>query len=555
MRCYTRANCILGAFFVFVILSIIGYYGYYSFISRPHYRFDPKRSDIEFDGNTIVFHMRPEKFTALPYDKRAELLSLQISAVVDYVKARTQCADIVDVLCRLKKIAPGKIQITDKYDSELESVIRCNYLFSTHVRYSLAQEEFIKTMVSSLNREAGMRLDEKDFVRKMTGFSDTGFLRSHMTPDDVRYLERTMTCRDIARAAIGDMTRPDMEKLEALMDWTFVNVSGHFKRTVPGYEDFVDFNDIPLALMLRGMGDCDRSVWVLTRLAYHAGLRSHVVYLHRSGMEGEPSFHTVAEVRTDKGWMAVDPFNNLIYEKGVVRMSVDTDFFKHSRIYANHTSPKAFLPVMKIAETIVQFYIPGQRLFFDVKQSVSTFLVDEFGGGMPSDKPLNYLMAMSNSFAVKMDPYTVSFSRWEFPFWLRGYYYQNAYEIYKYRKLPFLAELREARLAQLLGLYEEAGKMFERLKDIHSEDPRFMEERDYFSILNEFYKKEFSAVERDVIEYRRVHPDSPRMTMLRYVLAHSLKQMNRIHDAMAVYPEGANFRGRGWIGRGIAVKK
>lgn len=543
-----RTGFVAGAVFGIIGLSLIGFYSFTSIqLASSHYRLDRNGSDIEFDGNTILFHMPPEKFTALPYAKRAQFLSQQVSAVVSYVKARTGHSDIVEILCRLKPVAPGKIQIMDECDSEWMSAISCNYLFSTHLRFSRAQGDFIQRMVSTLNQEMGMGLDEKEFLRKMTGFSDTGFLRDRMTPGDIRYLERTMTCRDIARGVIGDPTRPDLEKLDALMDWTFVNVSGHFERTIPGYEDFVDFNDIPLELMLRGMGDCDRSVWVLTRLAYQIGLESHVVYLHRPGAEGGASFHTIAEVRTDQSWKAVDPFNNLIYDKGIVGLSVDTDFFKHSSIYVNHTSPKSFLPIMKIAELIVRSYIPDQRLFFDIKKSVAGFLADVYGNDLPPDKPAKYLMAMSDNFAVQMGPYDVAFSRWEFPFWLRGYYYQNAYQVYKYRKLPFLAKLREARLSQVLGRYEEAGGLFETLKKTTDGDPRFMEERDYFIILNEFYKKEFKAVERDALEYRTAHPDSPRNIMLRYILAHSLKQMNRLHDARVVYPEGPNFQGRGRI--------
>ncbi len=516
-------------------------------VSMPPPGFDA-RTQLQFDGDRITVRMPPAEFLALPYAERAQIISRQISAVVDYVSARTGMSDIVNIVCRLDNPAPGVIQIRNDFDPACEDILKLNYSFSTNVRTSAVQERFIHTMISSLSADTSGHLDENEYIQKMHGFSDTGFMRRFLSDEAVQYIELAMTVRDIARAAIGGRNRSSREKIEALMDWVFVNVSNHFVRQAPGFEDFADYNDRPLGYMLRGMGDCDRSAWVLCRLADRAGMSAHVVYLHKPGEENRASWHTVTEIRTDRGWQAVDPFNNIIYDKSVLQLSREGDYFKRSWIFPNHVPPLAYLPVMKIADMICRSYIADLELFVDVKKTVYAYLSDEYGETTNPGKADQYVGLMSRSYAVQMMPDEVSLTRWEMPFWIRGYYYEGAFRTYKRKKLPFMAKIREARLEQILGHYDQAGKLFESLKnDTGESDPRFAEERDYFMILNAYYEQDYASVERDVPLYREKYPETPRNTMLRYLLAHSLKTTGDLLNARAIYPAEANFQGRGKI--------
>ena len=457
---------------LFVLLSLAVIAGFGIFISRwtvrPAAKFD-RALGIEFAGDRIVFHTTPEQFLALSYDQRADLISRQVSAVVHYVKALTGAFDIADVVSRPDSRGGAEFRIGMDPNSDLIQIMACNYAFSTNIRCHPNQAAFFRKMLTDLNRATGFDFKLEDFLDRACGFSDTDFMQADLSDGAKRYIARAMIIRVISRAIIGDGKHSAREKLERLMDWTFINVSNHFTRVIDGYEEFVDFNDIPLELMLRGMGDCDRSAWVLSRLAHHAGLEGHVVYLHRPGMEGRASFHTIAEIRTDRGWVAVDPFNDLIHEKGVVELSRDTDYFKHSWIFINSSPAQAFLPVMRLAEMICRIYVPDQRLFRDVRQATASYLADCYGSSVSPDKTMKLLQCMTGSHACRPASDEVSLTRWEFPFWMRGYYFQNAYLIYKYRKLPFLEKLRASEkfrdmpvaIVSVSGSQEKVRRAFE----------------------------------------------------------------------------------------------
>lgn len=503
-------------------------------------------SDVEFDGDRIVFHMPPDTFLSLPHERRAARIALYVSAVVDRVRATAGGRDIIDVANSLVFEANRTVRIRPAVREVLGGAFEWNYAFTTHVRYPDSQKRFIHKMVAYMNESAGRTLRYDEYLRKMTGFSDTGFLRAAVTDGPRWYIERSMILHDIARTVIGPEKAPGIQHLADLTEWTFINVSNHFVRRLPGHEDFADYNDIPLELLIRGMGSCDRSAWVLSKLAYHAGLESNIVYLHRPGQEGKSSFHTVAEIRTPEGWRAVDPFNNILYEKGVVELSRDTEYFRNCWIFPNHASPHAFLPVMKIAEGICRFYVPDQRLFFDIHETVSRYVADHFPDAR-LEAVARILENMCGGYAVRLDPDPVALTRWELPFWLRGYYFQKAYQDYKYAKLPFLKKIRDARIEQLLGHYRAADRKFAHLKQYENGDILFNEERGYFHTLNSYFNRDYTAVIRDARQYMTRYQDSPRNAMLKYVMAQSLIKLDRPGEAALIYPAGKNFESRGRI--------
>ena len=119
------------------------------------------------------------------------------------------------------------------------------------------------------------------------------------------------------------------------------------------------------------MGACDRSAWSLATLAYYGGLDCHIVYLFRD--PALPSNHTVMEVKTERGWQVVDPFNNRIYDEGAWDLSKKNPYYKNCSIYLNPVEAHALLPVVKLAEMICRAYVPDQRMFFDVEEAAKQF--------------------------------------------------------------------------------------------------------------------------------------------------------------------------------------
>ncbi len=71
------------------------------------------------------------------------------------------------------------------------------------------------------------------------------------------------------------------------------------------------------------------------------------------------------------------------------------------------------------------------------------------------------------------------------------------------------------------------------------------EERDYFLSVGLYYQGRDEAMVRAVADFKNYYSDSPRIQMLNYLLAHSLIRMGRRAEAIAVYPAGRNFSGRG----------
>lgn len=517
--------------------------------------------DLNHAGNAITFQLPPDSFTALSYLDRVKKLAEQARFVIHYAKGFTGCTDLTDILSRLKAVEPHTIVIQDAADSELARSFRNATRFSTNLVAYDRQEQVIRYFLDMIQSDDPSHSISYDHVRQRAfGFSESKHQSASMTSADSQYLERSMIYRDIAAAqgAGAKAGRTATEKLESLLDWTFLNASNHFERIKPPHGRFYDYNDRPLELMLRGMGSCDRSVWVLTTLAFHAGFDCRLVELFRESQF--VSFHTVAEVKTEQGWQVVDPYNNIIFKESAWAKSKTDPAYKRCSIFLNPIEPQALLPMMKLYEMLARMYIPDQRFYLDVQQAARTFVRDHvFPLGRADRIPSlaqEYLTAITEppagpseaSANPKITVGDVSLGRWDLPFWVRGYYSDNLFKKIKDANLPFLKTLRPARLHQLAGRYDEADRLFESIKHLPEDKTgMFHEELDYYRILNRFYKKDYSAVEQSVAQYRQTYPDGPRNTMLLYILAHSLEQTRRHGEAVQVYPKGANFEGRGKI--------
>lgn len=523
-------------------------YGFHIFSkSGPdRVRIDAALPDIEFQGRRILFHMPSEKFLALSYEDRVELLSDQIARVVDYVKTFTGNENIVDIVSCIRPTGPRTLSITTSKDREREKMLNDNFTFCNHVNETVGQQKIIRAAVELLNKgDSSPDFDLETYKKKLSGFSDTDFFNLRLSRGSKGYIQRAMIDRDIVLNVVGDMHRPDAEKIGALLDWVFVNVSNHFERNL-GRDKFNDYNDIPLELMLRGYGACDRSALVLDRLAWHAGLDAHIVYLYRS-MSADDSFHTVSEVKVDGFWKVVDPFNNLIYDQSALELSRRHDDFKNCQVMLNDQGAAAFLPIMCLADVLCRMHIPDQKLFHGIDQAIEAFVNDNYNYSAAVKMNLinSILNNTSKNISLALDPDPLVIGRWSYPFWLRAYYYNDMYQLAKYKKYPFLKKLRAARLEQVIGHYDRAGELFAVLKTDPDTSQIFREDRDYFIALNHFYKKEYAEVEKTALGFRKNFQASPRNTMLNYVLAQSFIRLGRAREAVEIYPKGRNFQGRG----------
>jgi len=476
------------------------------------------------------------------------------------VKSRTGCTRPRDIVGRLRARRAGEMVIVKDRDSTVVRAFDANTRFSTHLKYYDRQENAVKFFVD-LIRTMDPHPDSYafDVIRRKTfGFTSEEMRSTRLSGSAVQYMERALLYRDIAHAQGGVTDRPVSERVAALTEWTFVNVSNHFKQTTPTGGNFFDYNDVPLSLMIRGMGSCDRSAWVLATLAVHSGLPARMVYLFVDP-EG-PSSHTITEIKTERGWQAVDPYGNRIYPESVWSLSKSDPKYKHATLFLNPVEACAVLPMMRLAEMICRFYVPDQILFFDVWDSARTFVADHVAPGRPpheidglTDRLLSEILQLSpfsteDHVNPKVTIANIAVGRWDFPYWLRGYYTYNMFRKIKAEVLPFLSILRPARLLQLRGQYEEAAAALAALDNAPRDAIGMLhEQRDYFSILNHYYLNAYARVESDVARFEKTWPASPRLPMLKYILAHSLTRLNRSAEASQIYPSGSNFEGRGLL--------
>lgn len=481
-------------------------------------------TDIEFSGTTITTHFPAAQFILLPPDKRAELLSRQMDSIINEAQKHTGRTNLIDIISSLEVIDRGKIRISQQINLETRHTMNTHIKFSTRLPASEIQEKELKKLVDYLNKTKAGHFIYEENRRKMRGFSESELLDLRLSEDAKNYLQRAMIYHDIVQNILSGPKRTDRQKLEAIKQWTFIQVSEHFERPLPNGGRFNDFNDLPLEIMLRGMGSCDRSAWILATLAFHAGLDAHVVYLYSA--PNSISSHTVAEIKIDTRWIVVDPINNQTYEKGVFELSKELKDFKHCVIFPNSAEAEALLPIMKLAEMICRFYVPDQRFFVDVEDHIRGVVRNITPPGMDprglSELTRQLMTKTSEGRDVALDPFPVSVRRWDYPFWLRGLSHGGMWSFFKDSEFPFLKKLREARLQQLLGNYETADTQFDSLKKSEKHWKIFYEELYYFMILNLYLENDFESVRLNIPEFKKKYPRSHRNnSVLEYVLKES----------------------------------
>ncbi len=478
---------------------------------------------LRFDGNTITGILSSDSFICLPYEERAVELSRQIKNVLSYVRTRTGDSDLISILSRIKIAGSKKLEILDRPDTIETNMFLKNIRFATHLPQNASQIDIVREEVEYLREVTGISLDAKVIQKTLFGFSEERMKSFQLNKSVLQYIARAMVYRDIAVAHNAGPGVPDAEKLRSLLDLTAVQVAPHFENEIPGVPTYYDFNDLPLEILLRGMGACDRSAWVLSTLAYYAGLESTIVYLYKD-MSGL-SNHTVADVKADGVFRAVDPFNHRLYDKSVSRLSAEGGDFKYFCVFINPIESQALLPIMKLAEILSRWYIPDQRLFFNSETALASFVERLYREEVLSqrtprreieDDLMDKIILASDT---RVNPLVtingVAVGRWGYPFWLRGYYQMDLWPMMKAAQFPFLDDLREVRMKQLLGRYEETDALFESMTGKDRGPSIFQTELGYFMVLNQYLQNNISEMKKGVKWYESKYPNTPRAARLR----------------------------------------
>lgn len=452
------------------------------------------------------------------------ILTQEVSSILNDLKERAAGEDVVERISRLEVAGSGKMIVKDKPDMKIEQGLRANIKFPTRLKPAKRQLEELKKQVDYLN-SAGKHFDYEESKTKLSGYTDSEVLSDRLGEEAVRYIERAMIYRDIARS-IMKSANSDIEKVQRLLEWTFVNIADHFEIGLKGGILYNDFNDNPLELALRGMGACDRSAWVFATLAFYGGFETHLVYLYANPDPTSTSSHTVAEIKIANRWRVVDPINNMISERGVAELSEGGGGdYKDCTIFVNPVEAESLLPIMRLAEMVCSFYISDQKLFFDAKCATDNLVRDISSRGVGQhsiqEVGVSLFSKVSEGRDVTPAPYHFSVKRWDYPLWLRAFNHAGMFQHFKDRNFPFLKLLREMRMMQLLGQYAEAEELADSLVMGNSKIRVSKIELDYFRILNKYLKGEHDLVENAVRDFRSKFPNSPRNNR---VLAYMLEQ-------------------------------
>lgn len=483
---------------------------------------------MAFDEDRVRVTMSTQTFKSLAYWDRAVHIANQVDWIVEYARHRLNMpqADAFDIFPRIEQTGDTEFTIRRDVDPRLLTRLARNRDFASGLKPTdrkAAGAERLVNFIKDLEPTGTDHPTIEQVREKMFGFQPDEMREPHLTQRAKDYIHTAFVYRDIARVAVADANLNDPDAvLNRLLNWTFLHVDKSAERALPGIGSN-DYDDNPLSVIVRGMGGCDRAAWSLATIAWHLGLSSHVVYLYRD--PALSSSHTICEIKISGSWRACDAYNNVHYPLPVAKLSQQGAYFQHARIFVNVPEAEALLPVMALAERFARIHVPGQRLFYDSLESVDEFARDNFQSGVPQDLFDN----IAKSFAVAVDPYPVNVSRWDYPFWIRGYYTQDLMTKLKFRALPYHPQLQIARTLQLLGYHPQAEQRYLELSRMPAPE-YFNEEIEYFRIFNAYERGQPAAVIGAARGYQARFPQSPRNKILAYITARSLEQIGRTSE-------------------------
>lgn len=349
---------------------------------------------------------------------------------------------------------------------------------------------------------------------------------------DIAYIWRCLKYKEACAHIIRER-KSEREKLLALFDWTYRNVAIAIPKE--------DYAALPLDIMLRGYGYCDRSAWVFATLADQAGYRAGIFYLRDPDTLVSP--HTVAIIFLEEKWVVFDTYSGIHFKKqdgeftGLNDVMSEPSITHHIPRYKEYWS-KCFekgyvwipveaeggLPKMQLIEEILnEFSLQPPKVYHNPAEELA-FSIGSLQGAVPSTLSVNLPFKIKN--------YLVDI--WFYPFNLRFYYMTGEFNENVERCNPQLEYYRSARADFVSGDYQKAFKEYDRLLK-NPPDRNHSDDLLYFKSLALFELKDWEKTCQELRRYLEEYPEGRWKAGAIYHLGRSYEELKLYGQAIDEY--------------------
>lgn len=430
----------------------------------------------------------------------------------------------------------------DKALQELETAAESDP-FSAQVYYGLGalyvHRGLLEEARSAFNKGVSLGLDYQltpshitsPILKQQGVFTPEEITDRLYDKNDINYIWRCINYKKISNHIIEGCST-DEEKIFALFDWTYRNVAIVARPRK-------DFAALPLDIMQRGYGLCDRSAWVLVTLADQAGYPGDIFYLRNPETLVSP--HTVALIFLQGKWVMFDTYYGIVFhtEDGKTLAGLN-DLINNPSLTHTQSSYKkelsrciakgivwipveaeAGLPKMQLVQRMLNKFLPQPpKIYHDIYEELC-FTLKTLQGYTPGTASL------SLPFKGKGKSYEVNV--WFYPFRLRIYYAQGAFSQELKKFDPALIYYQRARQSFLIGDYHGALNQYDRLLKT-SPNRDYSDDMEYFRSLCYFGAKKYSQAAQVLEKYLKDYPQGKWERGARYHLQRIKNIESKIND-------------------------
>lgn len=175
-----------------------------------------------------------------------------------------------------------------------EAVVAFNKAVDSDSNYQITIDPNTFEILKQANMHSDWQISPNLTLKRQDIFTPDGIMRKSFGIRTIKYLWRCINYKRIADHITKDCST-DEEKIFALFDWTYRNIS-----VVPTARGI--FAALPLDIMRRGYGVCDRSAWTFATLAWYAGRYMEDIFILKNPETGD-SPHTVAIIFLNGKWV------------------------------------------------------------------------------------------------------------------------------------------------------------------------------------------------------------------------------------------------------------
>jgi len=349
---------------------------------------------------------------------------------------------------------------------------------------------------------------------------------------DVVYIWRRIkykqTCDYITRGC-----KNEREKILTLFDWVYRNIGIAIPKK--------DYTGLPLDIMQRGYGSCDRSASVLATLAEQSGYHANIFYLRDPNIDTSP--HTVAIVFLEDKWVVFDTYSGVYFQtgngKGLLGLndivndpSITHDIARYKEYWSKcfekgfvliPVELEAALPKMQLAQQVLnELFSQPPKLYHNPVEEL-LFVIETSQGTAPSPAHIKLPFKIKN--------YLIDIS---FPPPILRFDMREAFNENVKRCNPELEYYRAARDTFLSGDYSGALKEYGRLLK-HSPGRDYSDDLLYFRCLCFFELKDWEAASQELNRYLKEYPEGKWKAGAVYHLARSYEGLKLYEAAINEY--------------------